>query len=129
MNKKVQQKRKKFRKAEVVNVCATFSLNNTMITVSDIEGHKLFSISPPHLGYKGPQKCTPYAAQAVMMEAIKRMQENHGTVRIEQFKVKGPGAGRDAVLKSVSGRLPVVEFAEATPIVYNGTRSPAPRSV
>jgi small subunit ribosomal protein S11 len=103
-----EKKRKSLRKCQVVDVHANFGINNTIITISDLIGNKLFSISPPHINFKGPKKSTPYAAQATMQQAVKQMQENHGVLSINCVYVKGPGSGRDVSLRSI--KIPVAKL-------------------
>lgn len=119
------RRRKDLRKAEVVDIHATFAINNTVVTVS-FNAQKLFQLSPPCLGFKGPKKPTPFAAQAVMNEAIRRLKEDHKTVAINNVFVSGPGPGRDVALRSI--KLPVSNIIDVTPKVCNGCRPVAAKS-
>ncbi len=119
--------KKSLKKSQVVNLYATFSVNNTIITASNMSGEKLFQVSPSCLGYKGPKKPTPYAAQAAMIEVVKRLQDNHKTTSIENIFVSGPGPGRDVALRSI--KMPVTKITDITPIVYNGTRPKGAKSL
>ncbi len=130
MNKVKKGTKKVYRKCQMVDLHVNFGMNNTIITVTDLSGQKLFTISPPHLQvspkFTGPRKATAYAAQEAMKAAIVRMQANHGVVAINAVITKGPGAGRDVALRSI--KIPVSKFTDVSPVVHNGTRPPAMRS-
>ncbi len=120
------RRRKELKKVEIVDLHATFGINNTIITVSDITGAKIFQLSPPTLGFKGPKKPTPYAAQAVMQAVIKRAKEDHKAVAVRAVFVSGPGPGRDVALRSI--KLPVSSIIDITPEPHNGCRPVGARS-
>jgi len=116
----------RFVKSPIVKLYVTFGLNNTIITATTPTGRKLFQISPPCIGFKGPKKPTPYAANKTMEEAMRRIQENHKATTIQSVIVSGPGPGRDVALRTI--KMPVGEITDVTPIRYNGCRPPAMRS-
>ena len=103
-------------------------MNNTIITVVKPNGDKLFSVSPPMLGYKGPKKSTPYAARMAMNEALRKAQDLYQVKKIDTIYVNGPGSGRDVALKSISG-ITVNTIVDVTKFVHNGVRAPGPRSL
>ncbi len=124
-----QRRKKKVIKgitSAIVHVKATF--NNTIITLTDKEGNALISASSGMMGFSGSKKSTPFAAQQVASEVIRRAKEA-GIQEVEIW-VKGPGAGRDATIKSfnVSG-LKVTRVRDLSPVPHNGCRPKKKRRV
>ena len=121
--------RKKERKnitSGVAHVAATF--NNTMITITDAQGNAIAWSSAGSQGFKGSRKSTPYAAQ-VTAEATAKKALEHGMRSIEVF-VRGPGAGREAAIRSLQATgLEVSAITDVTPIPHNGCRPPKRRRV
>ena len=108
------------------HVAATF--NNTMITITDAQGNTIAWSSSGSQGFKGSRKSTPFAAQ-ITAEATARRAMEHGLKQIEIF-VKGPGAGREAAIRSLQAAgLEVTAITDVTPIPHNGTRPPKRRRV
>jgi small subunit ribosomal protein S11 len=108
------------------HVQSTF--NNTIITITDPGGHVICWSSAGQNGFKGSRKSTPYAAQIAAEIAARKAMEN-GMRAIEVF-VKGPGAGREAAIRSLqSAGLQVVSITDVTPIPHNGCRPPKRRRV
>lgn len=118
--------KKRYTKASVARLHITFGINNTIVTASTTDYHKLFQLSPPCIGFKGPKKPTPYAAHKVMEETTRRLQENHGATSIKSVVVSGAGAAREIALRAI--KMPVEEVIDVTPVVHNGCRPPARRS-
>ncbi len=122
-------KRKKERKnvpMGVAHVRSTF--NNTIITITDPEGHVICWSSSGHLGFKGSRKGTPFAAQMAAEDAAKKAKD-HGVKRVEVF-VKGPGSGREAAIRSLQAAgLQISLIKDVTPIPHNGCRPPKRRRV
>jgi len=109
-----------------VHVQASF--NNTLITITDAEGAVVSWSSAGAIGFKGSRKGTPYAAQIAAEIAARKAIEN-GMRTIEVF-VKGPGAGREAAVRSLqSAGLQVSAITDVTPIPHNGCRPPKRRRV
>lgn len=109
-----------------VYVTATF--NNTIVTVTDTAGNTLFSGSSGASGFKGARKATPYAATAAVDNAGRKAWEN-GLRDIEVY-IKGPGAGRDAALRSLKAiGFNITLIADVTPIPHNGPRPKKKRRV
>jgi len=105
---------------------ATF--NNTIVTITDPQGSVICWSSAGTAGFKGSRKSTPYAAQ-VAAEAAARKAMDHGMRQIEVY-VKGPGAGREAAIRSLqSAGLAVIAITDVTPIPHNGCRPPKRRRV
>ncbi len=127
--KRVVRTKKKERKnieAGVAHIRSTF--NNTIVTIADTAGNVLSWASAGGLGFRGSRKSTPFAAQMAAEEAAKAAME-HGLKKIEVF-VKGPGAGREAAIRSLQAAgLEVNSIKDVTPIPHNGCRPPKRRRV
>ncbi len=105
---------------------ATF--NNTMVTITDPNGNALSWSSAGASNFKGSRKSTPYAAQITAENAARKAME-HGVRQIEVY-VRGPGAGREAAIRSLQAAgLQVVSITDVTPIPHNGCRPPKRRRV
>lgn len=102
-----------------VYVTATF--NNTLITITDMEGNTITWGSAGTSGFKGSRKSTPYAAITAVSEVGRRAMER-GLKEVEVY-LKGPGAGRDSAIRALrSLGLRIIAIADVTPIPHNGTR-------
>jgi small subunit ribosomal protein S11 len=127
--KKVVRAKKKERKNiehGVAHIRSTF--NNTIITITDGRGNAISWASSGGLGFRGSRKSTPFAAQMAAEQAAKAAME-HGLKQIEVF-VKGPGAGREAAIRSLQATgLEVNSIRDVTPIPHNGCRPPKRRRV
>ncbi|PIU44421.1 MAG: 30S ribosomal protein S11 [Ignavibacteriales bacterium CG07_land_8_20_14_0_80_59_12] len=107
-------------------VKATF--NNVLVTITDVYGNVISWSSAGRNGFKGSRKNTPYAAQ-VSAEAAAKEAYVMGLRKIDVF-VKGPGAGREAAIRSFqSAGLEIVSIRDITPIPHNGCRPPKRRRV
>jgi len=110
----------------VAHIRSTF--NNTIVTITDAKGNAISWASAGGLGFKGSRKSTPFAAQMAAEQAAKLAME-HGMKQIEVF-VKGPGAGREAAIRSLQAAgLEVNLIKDVTPIPHNGCRPPKRRRV
>ncbi len=104
------------------------SFNNTLITITDMDGNNVAWASAGKLGFKGSRKSTPYAAQIAADSAARSAME-HG-MRYVEVLVKGPGAGREAAIRSLQATgLEVSLIKDVTPIPHNGCRPPKRRRV
>jgi small subunit ribosomal protein S11 len=104
------------------------SFNNTIVTITDPDGNVLSWASSGTVGFKGSRKSTPYAAGQAAEGAARKAMEN-GMRQVEVF-VKGPGAGREAAIRSLQGAgLGVDAIIDVTPIAHNGCRPPKKRRV
>jgi len=124
----VRTKRKERKNIEygVAHIRSTF--NNTIVTIADTKGNAISWASAGGLGFKGSRKSTPFAAQMAAEQAAKAAME-HGMKSIEVF-VKGPGAGREAAIRSLQAAgLEVNLIKDVTPIPHNGCRPPKRRRV
>jgi len=110
----------------VAHVNATF--NNTMITITDVQGNAISWSSAGMMGFKGSRKSTPYAAQVAAEDAGKKAQD-HGVKALE-VEVKGPGAGRESALRALQAiGFTISSIRDVTPIPHNGCRPPKRRRV
>jgi len=127
--KKVVRTRRRERKNIAVgqaHIQATF--NNTIVTLTDPQGNVITWGSAGGQGFKGSRKSTPFAAQ-VTAEATARRAQEHGLRTVEVF-VKGPGAGREAAIRSLQATgLEISAISDVTPIPHNGCRPPKRRRV
>ena len=104
------------------------SFNNTIISISDLQGNNVSWSSAGTVGFKGSRKSTPFAAQ-LAAESAARSAMDHGMKQVEVF-VKGPGAGREAAIRSLQAAgLEVNLIKDVTPIPHNGCRPPKRRRV
>ena len=123
-NKQQKKKIKKNVSTGIAHIQSTF--NNTVVTITDINGNTISWSSSGSRGFKGSRKSTPFAAQLAAEESARRAME-HGMRSVAVF-VKGPGAGRESALRalqSVGFRVTLVR--DVTPIPHNGCRPPQRR--
>lgn len=110
----------------IVHIQSTF--NNTIVTISDVQGAVVSWASAGGAGFKGTRKGTPFAAQ-ICAEKAARVAQEHGLRRVDVF-VKGPGAGRETAIRALQGvGLEVTLIKDVTPIPHNGCRAPKRRRV
>ena len=110
----------------VVHVTATF--NNTLVSVTDVNGNAIGWSSAGKMGFKGSRKSTAYAAQVVSQDAC-RQAMGHGLKEVD-VRVKGPGSGREAAVRAVQGLgLEILSINDVTPIPHNGCRPKKARRV
>ena len=104
------------------------TFNNTIVTITDVQGNAISWASAGGLGFKGSRKSTPFAAQMAAETAAKAAME-HGLKTVEVF-VKGPGSGREAAIRALQAAgLEVNMIKDVTPIPHNGCRPPKRRRV
>jgi small subunit ribosomal protein S11 len=112
--------------AGIAHIQSTF--NNTVVTISDLQGNVLAWASAGTSGFKGSRKGTPFAAGLAAENAARKAME-HGLRQVEVY-VKGPGAGREAAIRSLQAAgLEVNLIKDVTPIPHNGCRPPKRRRV
>ena len=105
---------------------ATF--NNTIVTITDVEGNALSWASAGGQGFRGSRKSTPFAAQTAAEVAARAAME-HGLRSVEVY-VKGPGSGREAAIRALqTAGLEVTMIKDVTPIPHNGCRPPKRRRI
>ena len=104
------------------------SFNNTIVTLTDVQGNALSWASSGGLGFRGSKKNTPFAAQMAAETAAKAAME-HGLKSVDVY-VKGPGAGREAAIRALqTAGLEVTMIKDVSPIPHNGCRPPKRRRV
>jgi small subunit ribosomal protein S11 len=107
----------------VVHIRSTF--NNTLVTLTDVQGNVLCWSSSGDAGFKGARKSTPYAAQ-LASESVCQKGKIFGLKSVEVC-VKGPGSGRESALRALRGGFNVTSIRDVTPIPHNGCRLPKRR--
>jgi small subunit ribosomal protein S11 len=123
---RVRRREKKNISSGIAHVNATF--NNTMITITDVQGNTISWSSAGGQGFKGSRKSTPYAAQMAAEDAGRKAQE-HG-MKILEVNVKGPGSGRESALRALQAvGFTITAIRDVTPIPHNGCRPPKRRRV
>jgi len=124
--KAFKKKEKRIVPAGIVHIQATF--NNTLVSITDVEGRLVCWSSAGALGFKGSRKGTPFAAQQAALRAANAARD-HG-VRSVEVRVKGPGAGRESAIRALAtAGLEVRNIKDVTPIPHNGCRPPKRRRV
>jgi len=110
----------------IAHIRSTF--NNTIVSITDVNGNVVSWASAGSRGFKGSRKSTPFAAQLAAEEAARRAAE-HGMRSIAVF-VKGPGSGRESALRAFQGAgFKVTLIRDVTPVPHNGCRPPKRRRV
>ena len=129
MQKKVTTRKRRERKnIEKGQAHIHSSFNNTIVTITDVQGNAISWASSGGLGFKGSRKSTPFASQMAAETAAKAAME-HGLKSVEVF-VKGPGAGREAAIRALqTAGLEITMIKDVTPIPHNGCRPPKRRRV
>ncbi|MBE6669111.1 MAG: 30S ribosomal protein S11 [Ruminococcaceae bacterium] len=126
--KKVVKKRRERKNIEEGAVHIQSSFNNTIITITDVNGNAISWASAGELGFKGSRKSTPFAAQSASETAAKLAME-HGLKKVEVY-VKGPGSGRESAIRALETvGLQITLIRDVTPIPHNGCRPPKRRRV
>lgn len=127
---KAARGRKKVKKHVVDGVAHIFaSFNNTIVTITDIQGNTVGWSSAASCGYRGSRKATPYAAGEAATRAASAVIENYGMKNV-QVRVNGPGPGRESAIRSLhTAGLKIVSITDATGIPFNGVRDPKKRRV
>jgi len=117
--KTVRRREKKNISSGIAHVNASF--NNTMITITDVQGNAISWSSAGGMGFRGSRKSTPYAAQMAAEDAGKKAVE-HGVKSLE-VEVKGPGSGRESALRALQAAgFVITAIRDVTPIPHNGCR-------
>ena len=126
--KKVVKKRRERKNVEkgVAHIRSTF--NNTIVTITDMQGNAIAWGTAGEMGFKGSKKSTPYAAQTAAEHAAK-IAVDHGMKTVEVL-VRGPGAGRESAIRALNtAGLEITMIKDVTPIPHNGCRPPKRRRV
>ena len=123
---RVRRRERKNITSGIAHVNASF--NNTMITITDVQGNAIAWSSAGGQGFKGSRKSTPFAAQVAAEDAGRKAQE-HGMKTLE-VHVKGPGSGRESALRALqSVGFTITAIKDVTPVPHNGCRPPKRRRV
>ena len=126
--KSTSKKKRVSRNIDKGQVHIKSSFNNTMITVTDLQGNVVSWASSGKLGFKGSKKSTPFAAQQCVEDAAKVAKEQ-GIKSVEVY-VKGPGNGREAAIRALqTAELNVTLIKDVSPIAHNGCRPPKIRRI
>ncbi|HEV2601657.1 MAG TPA: 30S ribosomal protein S11 [Candidatus Babeliales bacterium] len=116
------------RRVDVATVCVSSSFNNTVVSVTTVEGDVLLRGSSGALGFKGARKGTPFAASQIVTHLSKEMVVLG--IRTVSINLKGPGAGRDSVIRALKASgFGISMLRDVTPLPHNGTRPPKKRRV
>ncbi len=122
------RRRKELKKVDKGQVHIQSSFNNTLVTITDMNGNTISWSSAGSLNFKGSRKGTPFAAQMAADTAAKAAKE-HGLRSVEVY-VKGPGAGREAAIRALAAAdLEITMITDVSPIPHNGCRPPKRRRV
>jgi small subunit ribosomal protein S11 len=123
---RLRRREKKNITSGIAHVNASF--NNTMITITDVQGNAIAWSSAGGQGFKGSRKSTPYAAQMAAEDAGRKAME-HG-MRTLEINVKGPGSGRESALRALQAvGFTITAIRDVSPIPHNGCRPPKRRRV
>ena len=126
MAKSAKRKVKKNIAKAIVHIKATF--NNTLVTITDLNGNTICSGSAGCIGFKGSRKSTPFAAQQAAQRAANAAMRNG--VREVEIKVKGPGSGRESAISALQqAGLRIASIEDVTPLPHNGCRPPKRRRI
>lgn len=105
------------------------SFNNTIVTITDVQGNTVSWTSAANCGYRGSRKSTPYAAGEAAQKVGQAVVENFGMKNV-QVRVKGPGPGRESAIRALHAvGLKIVSITDVTGIPFNGCRAPKKRRV
>lgn len=121
------RKRRKTVPVGIIHINSSF--NNTVVTITDLQGDVIATSSAGQNGFKGSRKSTPYAAQVAAEKALEKAKD-YG-LKTVSIKIKGPGAGRESAVRVFSGLkdITVTSINDVTPIPHNGCRAPKRRRV
>lgn len=126
--KTVAKKRKESKNIDRGQVHIQSSFNNTLVTITDMNGNVISWSSAGALKFKGSRKSTPFAAQSAAEDAAKKAME-HGLRSVEVY-VKGPGVGRESAIRALATvGLTVTLIQDVSPIPHNGCRPPKRRRI
>lgn len=110
----------------IAHIAATF--NNTIISITDLQGNVIVWSSPGLVGFKGSKRSTPFAAQIAATDAARKAKDLG--MREVEVRVKGPGSGRESAIRAIQAAgLTVKTIKDVTPIPHNGCRPPKRRRV
>ncbi|MCS6969943.1 MAG: 30S ribosomal protein S11 [Planctomycetota bacterium] len=121
-----KKKVKKTLRSGIVHINATF--NNTIVTITDMNGDVAVWESAGSIGYKGSRKSTPFAAQLAMERCAEKAVKLG--LKEAEVRVRGPGAGRESAIRAlINSGIAIKAIADVTPLPHNGCRPPKKRRV
>lgn len=124
--KKKSKKQKQKVSSAIAHIKSTF--NNTIVSITTMDGDVLFNSSGGRLGFKGSRKSTPFAATQIGSALAKEMLAI-GVKNVE-VNMQGPGSGRDSVVRAIQAAgIPISILRDVTPLAHNGCRPPKKRRV
>ena len=124
--KRKKKKEKRQITAGVAHIQSTF--NNTIVTITDLQGNSLYWSSGGSIGFKGTKKGTPYAAQMAAETAVKKARELG--MREVSIHIKGPGPGRESAIRAIQATgMAIKSIKDVTPLPHNGCRPRKKRRV
>jgi len=122
------RRRKVIRQVRTGHAHVQATYNNTIVTLSDLQGNVLAWSSAGRMGFRGPKKSTPYAAGVIVRDVVEKVKP-YGLSEVSVF-VRGVGSGREAAIRALHANgLQVLSIRDVTPIPHNGCRPPRPRRV
>lgn len=125
---KAKRGRKAVRQVRMGQAHVQASYNNTIVTLTDLNGNVLSWSSAGRVGFRGPKKSTPYAAGVIVKDVVERVRP-YGLQEVNVF-VRGVGSGREAAVRALHANgINVLSIRDITPIPHNGCRPPRPRRV
>ncbi len=128
IKKAVRKKKKIYKQVALGKVYIQATYNNTMATLTDLNGNVLAWSSAGLCGFKGPKKSTPYAATVIIKDVVAKVAP-YGLKDVYVF-VKGVGQGRESAVRSLNANgLSILSIKDLTPIPHNGPKPPRPRRV
>ena len=110
----------------IVHIYSSF--NNTIVTITDVQGNAIAWTSAANCGYRGSRKSTPYAAGEAAQKAAQVAVDVYGMKNVD-VRVKGPGPGRESAVRALAQLLKVKSITDVTGIPHNGCRPPKKRRV
>ncbi len=123
-----QEKKGKSASLNQAKIYIQSTYNNTIITLTDINGNVIAWSSAGHLGFKGPKKATPFAASRIVDSLLEKV-KNLNLSEVSVF-VKGVGSGRESAIRALANQgLEISSIKDVTPIPHNGCRPRKPRRV
>lgn len=128
IKKTIRKKKKVFHQVSQGKAFVHATYNNTIVTLTDLNGNVLSWSSAGLCGFKGPKKATPYAATVIVKDAVAKAQ-GYGLRDVNVF-IRGVGAGRESAVRSLNANgLSILSIKDLTPIPHNGPRPPRPRRI
>ncbi|MFA5247723.1 MAG: 30S ribosomal protein S11 [Patescibacteria group bacterium] len=130
-SKKVFKKKKKHVKVktEIGKIFIKATYNNTIVTITDLNGNVISWASAGMAGFKGPKKATSYAAQIIAKIALMKAKEDYGLKEASVY-INGVGTGRESAVRAINANnINVIAIRDITPIPHNGCRPKKPRRV